>query len=132
MMRKIIPYKHELVKKDRELRNNATLSERMLWKYLKRKQLRGYDFDRQKPIDNYIVDFFCYDLMLAIEIDGETHLNKKEYDEHREQRLNELGIKILRFDGHTVLKNTLGVVQTIVDWIEGYEKHTPNPSQEGK
>jgi very-short-patch-repair endonuclease len=69
----ILKYKPELVARARELRNNATYSERFLWRYLKRKQIKGYDFDRQKPIDNYIVDFFCNELMLAIEIDGESH-----------------------------------------------------------
>jgi len=91
----------------------------------------GYDFDRQKPIDNYIVDFFCNELMLVIEIDGESHMNNEKYDKYREKRLGELGVNILRFDGHSVIKNTLGVVQSIVDWIKNNEKHTPSPSQEG-
>ena len=124
MKKKIIPYQHHLVEKARELRNNATFSERMLWKYLKRKQIKGYDFDRQKPIDKYIIDFFCYDLMLAIEIDGETHMYKKEYDEKRENDIKKLGISFLRLDGHYVIKNTLDVVQVITDWIEDYEKET--------
>jgi very-short-patch-repair endonuclease len=57
--RAIIPYRSDLKEKARELRNNSTPAEKSLWKYLSRKQIRGYDFDRQTPIDNYIVDFMC-------------------------------------------------------------------------
>jgi very-short-patch-repair endonuclease len=61
----------------RELRKNATFTERLLWKYLRAGQLNGYRFLRQKPIDEYIVDFFCERLKLVIEIDGETHNDKE-------------------------------------------------------
>ena len=68
MRRKIIPYNPALKEKARELRNNSTKTEIMLWMYLKGKQMKGYDFHRQKPLDEYIVDFFCNELLLAIEI----------------------------------------------------------------
>lgn len=71
--RKIIPYDPKLKMLVRKLRNNSTLSEVLLWLELKGKQMKGYDFHRQKPIDNYIVDFFCHELMLAIEIGGISH-----------------------------------------------------------
>jgi very-short-patch-repair endonuclease len=61
----------------RELRKNATFTEGLLWKYLRAGQLNGYRFLRQKPIDEYIVDFFCKRLKLVIEIDGETHNDKE-------------------------------------------------------
>jgi len=121
----IIPYNHNFVEKARELRNNSTYTERLLWKYLKRKRLKGYDFDRQKPIDNYIVDFFCNELMLAIEIDGISHLNKNEYDNNRQQILEELGIAVLRFDGYEVINNLDGVLTSIVTWIGEYERTHP-------
>ena len=121
----IIPYKHDLVEKARKLRNNATFTERMLWKYLKRKQMRGYDFDRQKPIENYIVDFFCSELLLAIEVDCESHNEKEKYDKHRQKCLENLGITVLRFDGYTVLNNSYGVLQVIYNWIKVYEKTHP-------
>ena len=73
MKRKIIPYNPKLKELARELRNNSTKAEIILWLKLKNKQLYGYDFHRQKPIDNYIVDFFCQELMLAIEVDGYSH-----------------------------------------------------------
>ena len=128
----IIPYNHDLVEKAKELRKNSTYSERVLWKYLRRKQIKDYDFDRQKPIDKYIVDFFCNELMLAIEVDGDSHNEKQEYDKKRQDTLEELGVCFLRFDGNEVIKNTEGVLQVILDWIEENEEPTPSPSQEGK
>jgi very-short-patch-repair endonuclease len=71
--RTILPYSPNLKELARKLRKSSTLSEVLLWRHLKGKQMLGYDFHRQKPIDNYIVDFFCKDLMLAIEIDGVSH-----------------------------------------------------------
>jgi len=121
----ILPYKKELVTRAKYLRNNSTFSERVLWKYLKQKQLKGYDFDRQKSIDKYIVDFFCNGLMLAIEIDGESHNEKLIQDKHRQNRLEHLGIKFLRFNGFQVINNTKGVLQIITDWVEEYEKTHP-------
>ena len=74
MKRKIvIPYNQKLKELARHLRKSSTLSEVLLWRYLKRKQMLGYDFDRQKPIDNYIVDFYCSELGLIVEVDGKSH-----------------------------------------------------------
>ena len=74
----MIEKKNFLKEKARELRNNSTTSEIKLWMYLKNKQMLGYDFHRQKPLDEYIVDFFCNELMLAIEIDGLSHYNSEK------------------------------------------------------
>jgi len=73
LRRKIIPYNPKLKPLAKKLRNNMTLSEVLLWNELKGKRILGYDFDRQKPIDNYIVDFYCKELFLAIEVDGDSH-----------------------------------------------------------
>ena len=81
--KKILLYNRKLKERARYLRNNSTLSEILLWKYLKGKQMQGFDFDRQKPIDNFIVDFFCNELMLAIEIEGDSHTFNVEYDRNR-------------------------------------------------
>ena len=104
--KEIIPYKNNLVEKARQLRNNATFSEKLLWKHLKGKQMAGFDFDRQKPIDKYIVDFFCNELMLAIEVDGITHNNKMNYDLKRQNDLESFGLKFLRFNALDVVQNT--------------------------
>jgi very-short-patch-repair endonuclease len=92
-----IKYNPKLKKRAQELRKNATFVERFLWKYLKNRQLSGYKFMRQKPIDNYIVDFYCSKLKLAIEIDCITHIDKQKYDTFREQKLTELGLKSIPF-----------------------------------
>ena len=76
-----IYYNPKLKNLARTLRNNSTLSEVLLWNHLKGKQMKGYDFHRQKPLDNYIVDFFCPKLRLIIEIDGESHLFKGKDDQ---------------------------------------------------
>jgi len=114
-----IHYNPKLKELARQLRNNSTRSEINLWTYLKGKQLIGYDFHRQKPIDNYIVDFFSNKLMLAIELDGYTHSFDKviEKDEIKEQRLKELGITVLRFTDEDVLTNIEGVMKIITDYI---------------
>ena len=96
--RKIIPYNPKLKEYARKLRNNSTYTEVMLWNYLKGKQLRSYDFDRQRPIDNFIVDFYCKDLMLAIEEDGESHYGNREKDIRKDKRLTQFGVTVLRFD----------------------------------
>jgi very-short-patch-repair endonuclease len=57
----------------------------------------GYDFHRQKPLNEYIVDFFCNEIMLAIEIDGESHFGKEDHDETQQKKLENLGIRFLRF-----------------------------------
>ncbi|SHG07837.1 Protein of unknown function [Arenibacter palladensis] len=73
LKRKIIPYNPELKQLARQLRNNATKAEIFLWQRLIGKQMYGLDFHRQKLIDNYIIDFFCHELMLGIEVDGYSH-----------------------------------------------------------
>ncbi len=126
----IISYNPNLKNRARQLRNSGTLSEVLLWQHLKGKKMLGYDFDRQKPIDNFIVDFFCNELMLAIEIDGESHNDKYEHDVERQGVLESLGIRFLRFDDKDVKKNIEGVVAVIEEWIKT-NTPTPNPSQEG-
>ena len=131
--RKIIPYNPKLKEYARELRNNSTKTEIFLWMKLKGKQMYGYDFHRQKPIDNYILDFFCYELMLGIELDGYSHqfLEVHNKDCRKEKRMDELGIAVLRFTDEQVLKDMENVIRAIAFFIEEFEKHTPTPSQEG-
>ena len=123
----IITYDPKLKDLARQLRKNSTLSEVLLWNYLKGKQMLDYDFDRQKPIDNYIVDFFCNELMLAIEIDGDTHNYKIDKDEFRQKKLEGLGVRFLRFTDEDVKKNIEGVVMAIEDWIRRSPPRSPLP-----
>ena len=84
--RRIIPYNPKLKKYARKLRKNSTFTEILLWNNLKRGQVKGFDFDRQRPIDNYIVDFYCKDLKLAIEVDGESHYGNEEKDAKKAEK----------------------------------------------
>lgn len=123
--RKIIPYNPKLTALARKLRNESTETEIYLWLKLKGKQMYGYDFHRQKPIDNYILDFFCYDLLLGIEVDGYSHEILEVYNKDRikEKRMNELGITILRFSDFEVLKDMENVIRAIEFFILEFEKN---------
>jgi very-short-patch-repair endonuclease len=131
--RKIIWYNPKLIPLARELRNNSTKSEIIFWLKIKGKAFYGYDFHRQKPIDNYILDFYCNELMLGIEIDGYSHQFLEVYnkDTVKEKKMNELGIEILRFSDEQVLKDMENVIRALEEYIYEFEIHTPNPSQEG-
>ena len=131
--RKIIPYKPVLKEFARQLRNDSTKTEIFLWLKLKGKQMYGYDFHRQKPIDNYILDFFCHELMMGIEVDGYSHEFLEVYnkDTIKEKRMRELGITVLRFSDEQVLRDMENVIRAIEFFIVKQEKHTPNSSQEG-
>jgi very-short-patch-repair endonuclease len=124
--RKIIPYNPELTQLARQLRNNSTKSEIILWLALKGKQMRGYDFHRQKPLGNFIVDFFCYELMLAIEIDGYSHTFAEVLakDERKENALKEFGVYVLHIDDAEVYWDLPNALASIEEYIDGYEaKH---------
>ena len=122
--RKIILYNPNLTQLAKKLRNESTETEIYLWLKLKGKQMYGYDFHRQKPIDNYILDFFCYDLMLGIEVDGYSHEILEVYNKDivKEKRMNELGITILRFSDFEVLRDMENVIRAIEFYILEFEK----------
>ena len=95
-----------------------------MWQHLEGKKLLGYDFHRQKPIENYIIDFFCHELELGIELDGYTHQFEevKMKDARKEKCMNKHGIFVLRFTDDEVLGNLDLVVKKIELWIEEFEK----------
>ncbi|MCB9360898.1 MAG: endonuclease domain-containing protein [Flavobacteriales bacterium] len=119
MPRKIIPYNPKLKELAKKLRKNMTLGEVLLWGELKQKKMLGYDFDRQRPIDDFIVDFYCKDLQLAIEVDGASHNIDEVYEKDvlRQKRLESLGVKFLRFEDNEVKKDMNNVLRTIEGWI---------------
>jgi very-short-patch-repair endonuclease len=102
-----IYYNPNLTELARELRNNMTNAEKSVWRMLKGKQLMGYDFHRQKPIGNFIADFYCHDLKLVIEIDGISHTDEKvkANDKRKEEYFNLIGLKVLRFTDEEVFGN---------------------------
>ena len=119
-----VTYDSKLKEYARHLRNNSTNAEIKLWMQLKGKQMHGYDFHRQKPIGNYIADFFCNKLRLVIEIDGSTHDfdEVQQKDRNKQDFLNKLGITVLRFTNKEVMTSVFQVVQTIEDYIGEFEK----------
>ncbi|HTB07063.1 MAG TPA: endonuclease domain-containing protein [Bacteroidia bacterium] len=124
MAYKKLPYNPKFKEIAKDLRKNMTLSEVLLWKKLRNKQMMGYDFDRQKPIDKYIVDFYCKQLSLVIEIDGSSHNNEDVYnkDVERQKQLEGLGVKFLRFNDLEVKKSLPQVLNIIQYWIEDSTK----------
>ncbi len=119
MFPNFLPYNRQLKQIARQLRQNMTRSEVILWQHLKGKQMHGFDFDRQKPIDEYIVDFYCKKLWLAIEIDGSSHDSEEaqEQDQYRQARLEAYGIRFLRFRDDEVIYQTEAVLQAIAAWV---------------
>ena len=117
---KIIPYRNDLKIKARYLRKNSTLSEVLLWCEIKNRQLSGFQFHRQVPMLDFIVDFYCHELSLVIEIDGDSHYHDDapERDKVRQSRIEEYGIKFLRFDDVDVKQQIGFVLNTILEWIE--------------
>lgn len=128
MKLEIIQYKSYLKNLSRKLRNNSTDGEVLLWQKIRRKQIKGYQFHRQRPINNYIVDFYCKDLKLVIEVDGSSHIGKEEADEIRQRKIESFGVKFLRFDDYDVKKNLNAVVEKIFFWIEDYENNLAKPN----
>ncbi|MBD1837805.1 endonuclease domain-containing protein [Trichocoleus sp. DQ-A3] len=112
-----LPYNRQLVEKAKELRKNMTPAEKKLWYgYLRTFKFRVL---RQRPIDNFIVDFFCAQLRLVIEVDGESHFTDdgKDYDWGRTQILEGYGLKVLRFTNDEVLKDWEEVCRRIEEEI---------------
>jgi very-short-patch-repair endonuclease len=117
MKNEIIRYKPYLKDLARELRNCNTKTEIMLWNKIKKKSL-GCEFHRQVPLSDYIVDFFCHELMLAIEIDGSSHNYNFEKDEERENILKIHGIKTVRFEDKDVrfaINDVIRALEIIVE-----------------
>ncbi|MFH0852588.1 MAG: endonuclease domain-containing protein [bacterium] len=112
-------YGENLKSLSRQLRRNSTDAEKLLWSKIRRRQIKDFQFYRQKPIDNYIADFYCKDARLVIEIDGGQHYENKniEEDKKREESLNRLNLRILRFTNLDVLKNIENVVEKIYNEI---------------
>lgn len=105
-----LPYNKNLTARARENRNNPTKAESKIWnEVLRMKQFANYKFLRQKPIDNYIVDFYCSELLLVIEIDGDSHAESVEYDAERTKILESLGLTVFRYSNDAVLGNIQGV-----------------------
>lgn len=113
----------------RELRQPQTPTEATLWRHLRNRNLK-YKFRRQHPIDFFIIDFYCADAKLLIEIDGDSHSTKEqqEYDNARTEYLEALGYKVIRFTNNDVRYNINSVVTVIIKEVEQRIKESLHPS----
>lgn len=118
MKKSILPYNPRLKQLAQMLRKQSTLAEILLWNELKGKKMSGFDFHRQKPIDIFVVDFYCPRLALVIEIHGVTHYGKEEEDRNRQKTLESFGLHVFRFRDEDVKQNLEGVVLALREWIE--------------
>ena len=116
----MIRYNRKLKRFAQVNRKIGNLSEALLWLQLKNNKMK-YDFHRQKPVGNYIVDFYCPELCLVIEIDGMSHNDKIERDLHREQYLYDSGMNLIRFDDRDIKKKIDSVLVIIKGTIRAIE-----------
>jgi very-short-patch-repair endonuclease len=107
---KSLPFNPTLKERAKALRKAGMLHEALLWNQLKRKQLNGLDFDRQKIIGNYIVDFFCAAKAVVIEADGASHQDRHAEDAERDAYLQALGLTVIRIAAKDILQNMAGVL----------------------
>jgi very-short-patch-repair endonuclease len=105
--------KPDVMELAKSLRNTMTYLESFLWEKLKGKQIYGVRFRRQHAIDFYIVDFYCHEARLVIEVDGEIHYDRIEYDDGRSAEMEKFGIKVIRFTNFEVENNIEKVIKRI-------------------
>ncbi|MFC4221759.1 ribonuclease P protein component [Flagellimonas marina] len=117
MKNKIIPYNPKLKEFARQLRKNSTLSEVLLWQKIKQRAL-GVQFHRQVPLLEYIVDFYCHELRLAIEIDGKSHAYTYNEDAFREGQLDRFGVQVIRFSNEEIKNNLFSVLLTLQETVD--------------
>ena len=121
-------FNNDLRRYARDLRNNSTLGEIILWKrVLKAGKMLGFQFNRQFVIENFIVDFICRKLKLIIEVDGYSHNYKYDKDIKRDNKLNSLGYTIIRFSEQQVRKDLDNVVRAIENIIYEIALNEPIP-----
>ena len=116
MRNKIIPYNPELKILARQLRKNSTLPEVLLWQNIKQRAC-GVQFHRQVPMLNYIVDFYCHEIGLVIEIDGSSHDHSFLYDAKRQGEIEAYGVTFLRFSNTEVKSNMFSVLLVIKEIV---------------
>jgi very-short-patch-repair endonuclease len=115
----VLPYNKNLTALARENRKNPTPAETKIWnEVLRMRQFAGYKFLRQKPLAGYIVDFYCSELRLVVEIDGDSHAESVEYDAERTRVLQSFGLTVVRFTNAEVFQNIEGVYDNLIEKIE--------------
>lgn len=119
---KSLPYNPALKERAKELRKAGNLAEVLFWQQVRNRQFKGLDFDRQKIIGNYIVDFYNANYQLVVEIDGSSHNDKQDYDASRQKYLEDLGLKVVRYTDIEVKRNIVSVMQHLSDYIDAIQQ----------
>ena len=111
----MLPYNKDLKEHSRDLRRNMTEAEKLLWSRIRKKQVKDYQFYRQRIIGNYIVDFYCPKAGLIVELDGGQHYHPEDLkkDTLRDDYMESLGLKILRFSNNEIFGNLDAVMEKI-------------------
>jgi len=128
-----LPYNQNLHERAKELRKAGNLCEVLIWQQVSKNKFKGYDFDRQKIIGNYIVDFYCIDCDVVIEIDGSSHDDKEEYDRKRDDFLKGLGLTVIHILADDVRKRLDDVMAMLLNHpalrapLQGGEFRAPFP-----
>jgi imidazole glycerol-phosphate synthase subunit HisF len=123
-MKQKLPYYFEATDKifefAKELRHSQTSSEKYLWQILRNRKIDGLKFRRQHPLGKFVVDFYCHEAKLVIELDGNVHDNPevKTYDIERQKTIEQLGLTVLRFTNDAIFNDLDGVVHQIIDCIK--------------
>ena len=114
------PYRNTLKEPARSLRSAMTDAEQVLWQHIRRKQIQGVQFYRQKPLLSFIVDFYCPAAKLVIEVDGSQHFDEgnQAKDQSRDAALTGLGLRVLRFDNRQILLETNAVLIVIDEVVK--------------
>ena len=120
--------RHEQRDMRKDLRNYSTSAEGLMWRVLKGRQCGGYKFRRQQGIGPYILDFYCPELHLCVELDGSSHDYKFDYDEERSAYLASQGIRVLRYQNEQVFCNPQWISDDILRRVQEVSDPTPNPS----
>ena len=113
----------------RKLRNQATDAERLLWRHLRLRQLGGFRFRRQVPVDGYVADFACMEVKLVIELDGGQHQEQTARDGRRDAFISAKGYRVLRFWNNQVFEETNAVLEVILNELRTLCPHPDLPPQ---
>jgi very-short-patch-repair endonuclease len=124
-----VPVPPRLLRFAREMRHEPTDAEKKIWRRLRDRQFSGFKFRRQVPFGDFILDFFCVEAMLAIEIDGGQHKDapEAEYDQGRDQALGRMGVLVLRFWADEALRDTDAVLSRILETLTARISDVPSP-----
>lgn len=124
-------YSQNALEYSKELRKNMTDAENILWYYLRNRQLNNLKFRRQEAIENYIVDFVCYEKKIVLELDGSQHLEEKhfEYDKVRDEFLLKAGFRVLRIYNTEIFNNIEGVIEYILNNMDNNPSPQPSPTR---